>query len=104
MDLDTNRILAHPLTAGLGGALVALRFAPGLSWIERLANVIAGAMCAGYLAPAAMEVLTLSSLSAEAALSFVIGMFGMSIAAAVIEAVRAVDWARIVTGWLGRKD
>ena len=103
MDIDPHRIVTHPLTAGVGGALVGLRFAPGLSWFERVANVAAGAACAGWLAPAAAEVFELRSVSAGAALSFAIGMFGMSVAAALIEAVRSTSWADIITSWTKRR-
>lgn len=103
MDIDPHRVFTHPITAGVGGALVGLRFAPGLSWIERVLNVAAGAACAGWLAPATAEIFELRSVSAEAALSFAIGMFGMSIAAAAIDAVRATSWADIITSWIKRR-
>lgn len=103
MDIDPHRIVSHPLTAGIGGALAGLRFAPGVSWIERIFNVASGAACAGWLAPAAVGLYDLASTSAESAIAFLIGMFGMSIAAAVVEAVRAVKLADIVTGWISRK-
>lgn len=103
MDIDPHKIMTHPLAAGVGGALVGLRFAPGMSWGERMLNVAAGAACAGWIAPAAAEVFELTSVSAEAALSFAIGMFGMSIAAALVEAVRTVAWSDIITSWTKRR-
>lgn len=103
MDIDPHRIVTHPLAAGVGGALVGLRFAPGLSWPERMLNVAAGAACAGWIAPAAAEVFELTSVSAEAALSFAIGMFGMSIAAALVDAMRTVQWSEIITSWTKRR-
>jgi len=103
MDIDPQRIATHPLTAGIGGALVGLRFAPGQSWAERLINVLSGAGCAGWIAPAAAELFDLSSVSSKAALSFAIGMFGMSVAAAVVEALRAVHWSEIITSWTTRR-
>lgn len=103
MEIDPHRIMTHPLAAGVGGALVGLRFAPGLSWPERMLNVAAGAACAGWVAPAAGEIFELTSVSAEAALSFAIGMFGMSIAAAVVEALRTVAWSDIITSWTKRR-
>lgn len=103
MDIDTHRVLTHHVTAGVGGALVGLRFAPGASWVERMTNVFAGAACAGWLAPAAAELFELRSVSSEAALSFAVGMFGMSIAAALIDAVRTTGWADIITSWTKRR-
>ena len=103
MDLDPHRLITHPLTAGIGGALAGLRFAPGITLLERVFNVVSGAACAGWLAPAAVSLFDLTSVSAESALAFLIGMFGMSIAAAVAEAVRSVRLAEIITGWISRK-
>lgn len=103
MDIDPQKIVTHPLTAGIGGALVGLRFAPGLTWPERALNVAAGGACAGWVAPAVGEIFQLASFRADAALSFFIGMFGMSIAAAVLEAVRTVAWADIITSWTKRR-
>lgn len=103
MDIDPYRIATHPIAAGVGGAIVGLRFAPGDTWVERIFNVSAGAACAGWLAPAAASLFELPGLSAEAALSFVIGMLGMSVAAAIVETLRNVKWADIITGWISRK-
>lgn len=102
MDIDPQRLISHPLAAGLLGAMIGLKFAPGLSWFERVTNVAAGAACAGYVTPAAAEVFGLVSAPMQSALGFAVGMFGMSVAAALIEAVRAVQWADIVSGWLKR--
>ena len=45
MDIEPQKIMAHPLAAGIIGSLVGLRLAPGLSWLERLTNVAAGSVC-----------------------------------------------------------
>lgn len=103
MDLDPQKIVTHPLTAGLGGALVGLRFAPGATILERSLNVLSGAACAGWLAPAAVTLFDLTSKSAEAAMAFLIGMFGLSIAAAAMEVVRTIKLSEIVSGWISRK-
>ena len=42
MNLDLDGISRNPYAAGALGSLVALRFAPGLSWPERCINVLAG--------------------------------------------------------------
>jgi hypothetical protein len=103
MDLDFPKAIAHPIAAGLMGAIVGLRFAPGGAWWERASNVAAGALCAGYVSPAAAEVLGLGSSATQSALAFLLGMFGMSLAAAVLTAVQTVKWADIVTRKLGGK-
>lgn len=103
MDIDPQKIVANPLFAGVAGALVAMRFAPGVSWFERIANVSTGAACAGFLTPAAGEMFKLSSASMLNGLAFAVGMFGMSIAAAVMQGLRDLKVADIITGWISRK-
>lgn len=102
MDFEPQKIAAHPLAAGVLGALVGLRFAPGISWVERLANVATGTVFAGYVAPAAGEVFSLTSVPMLSGLSFAVGMFGMSLAAAVLQGVRDVKWGEVFTGWVSR--
>ena len=104
IDIDFQRVINHPLMAGAGGALVGvLRFAPGVSLPTKIANAIAGVGVAWYIAPALSELLVLNSDTTKSALSFVVGMFGMSIAAALNEAVRSMQWADILTSWAKRK-
>jgi len=103
MDLDPHKIITNPLVPGLLGAAIGLRFAPGISWGERLLNVASGALCAGFVAPAAGEVFRLTSVSMIGFLAFVVGMFGMSLAAAVMQGLRDLEVAKIITGWISRR-
>ena len=104
LDIDPSAAAKHPWLAGLAGSVIALRFAPGAGWLERVGNVVAGTACAAYLAPWGAEWFGATSPSSLAALSFGIGMFGLSVAAAVMQAIREVKWADLITGWLpGRK-
>lgn len=103
MDFEPHKIAANPLFAGMAGALVGLRFAPGISWLERATNVAAGAACSGFVAPAAGEMLRLSSPSMLGFLAFVIGMFGMSLASAMMQGLRDLEVSKIITGWVSRK-
>lgn len=102
MDFDTQKMASHPLAAGLIGALVGLRFAPGITWFERVTNVATGTIFAGYVAPAAGEIFHLSTVSMQSALAFAIGMFGMSVAAAVMQGLRDIKLGEIMTGWISR--
>ena len=102
MEIDP-KYMSHPLVPGLIGALIGLRFAPGVAWLERVTNVIAGGACAAYVAPAAGEIFKLTSVSMLGFLSFFVGMFGMSIAAAVMQGVRDLKLADIISGWLSRR-
>lgn len=103
MDIEPQKIVSHPLAAGALGALVGLRYAPGLSWLERVGNVATGAVFAGFVAPAVGEVFRLSTVSMQSALAFAIGMFGMSAAAAVIQGLRDIKLGEIMTGWISKE-
>lgn len=102
-NIDVNEVVRQPFAAGAFGALVALRFAvPGSSWPARLFNVAAGALCAGYGAPALAEWMHVVGPVGQAALAFVVGMFGLSVAAAVMQGIRETPLGQIIAGWLRR--
>ena len=103
MQIEHEKWLASPFVIGSLGALVGLRFAPGASWAARAANVTAGAMCAGFIAPALAEMVHVTSPGMSAALSFLVGMFGLSAASAVSTGMREIKLAEIVSGWFSRK-
>lgn len=102
-DLDPQKIISNPLAAGVAGALVGLRFAPGLSWLERITNVSTGAACASFVAPAAGELFRLSSASMMSGLAFAVGMFGMSLGAAIIQGLRDLKVGDIITSWISKR-
>jgi uncharacterized membrane protein len=102
MDLDLDKISRSPFAIGALGSIVALKFAPGASWAERVFNVLAGAACAGYASPAAAEWLHVTSAGMQSGLSFGVGMFGLSLAAAAIEGIRALKASEILDSWLRR--
>ena len=107
MDFDPERLARSPFFVGAAGSFVALRFAPGVSWWERLSNVVAGSLCAGFAAPAGMPALVMCSHSISAGMtagvSFGVGMFGLSLAAAILQGIRETKLAEIATGWLQRR-
>lgn len=103
MDIDPHKVIASPFAAGILGALAGLKFAPGISWLERVTNVVTGSACAGFAAPAAGEMFRLTSPSMLGFLAFAVGMFGMSIAAAVMQGLRDLKLAEIIAGWISRK-
>lgn len=98
MDLDPDRILGSPFTVGGLGAVVALKFVPGVSWWERLTNVASGALTAGYGAPALIEWLQFTSPGLANAAAFVIGLLGMSLIAAVLQGIRDLKVAELIAG------
>jgi hypothetical protein len=99
MDIDAKALL-HPLVAGFVGAAAGLRFGPGLTWGERLFNVGCGAVCAAYISPAIGELFDMSTPYKQSGLAFFIGMFGMSIAAAILQGIRDLKIADMIRDWL----
>ncbi len=103
IDFNPDAWVKHPLLAAVLGALVGLRFAPGISWAERAANVFCGLLLAAFIAPALVEWLRINSAGMQAGLSFVVGLFGLSLAAAILQGIRETRWAEIITGWISRR-
>ena len=80
--------LNRPETAGVGGALVSLQWAPGSTWIARLAFVGSGAALTIWLLPALIEFYGVQSLRYSVALGFFCGAGGPFVLAAFVEWVR----------------
>lgn len=100
-EIDPTRIAAHPAAAGLAGALIGLRWAPGAGTVDKLLNVISGATLAGFGGPALGEWLRLSSSQLSVA-GLVLGLFGISLADAVMRSIRTIDLAEIARGWFSK--
>jgi hypothetical protein len=104
MDLDPESIAKSPFTIGALGALVtAVKFTPGSNWPERIFNIVAGAMAAGFLTPMLTEYLRMTSPAYMGGAAFVCGLLSMSLAAALLQALRDLRLADIVSGWLTRR-
>lgn len=102
LDLDPDRLTRNPFIVGALGSFVALRFAPGLTWAERVFNVACGAICSGFCAPALTEWMQVTSPGMQSFCAFSVGMFGLSLAAAITGGLRATDMAAILKGWLSK--
>ena len=100
---DSQAWLTSPFLIGAIGALVGLRFAPGLSWPERAFNVSTGAACAGFISPATAELFRLSSNHMTSALAFLMGAFAMAIMGALMQGLRDLKLAEIVADWFSRR-
>jgi hypothetical protein len=103
MDFDFDKVLHSPLAAGLAGSVIGLRFAPGLNWLERCANVIAGTLTAAYATPGIASWFDVTKPEMLSAMAFALGLFGLSLAAACIQAVRDLKLAEIISGWISRR-
>lgn len=93
------------LIAGAFGAFISLRFFDGLSTWEKWVTFLGGWAAASWLAEPASRWLELEHPSMETGLALLVGMFGMSIAAAAIKLVRDTDWIAVakdlVSRWRG---
>lgn len=100
-DIDPAAVLNHPAVAGLAGALVGLKFAPGATWHERLFSVAAGAAISVYAGPITAEQLALTSEGARMGLGFGLGMFGITIADVLARTIRDLKLGEIISSKLG---
>lgn len=81
MDFEKAELVKSPFFAGLIGSIVSLKWAPGISWFERLFNATCGSMMAGFLSPAVAQYLKLSSPEMQSATAFATGLLGLNLAA-----------------------
>ncbi len=82
------------IVAGAVGAFISLRFFEGLGLGERWCTFLGGWALGAYLSEPVTKYLELPA-AMEIGLAIGIGLFGMSIAAAVIKVVRDTDWSAI---------
>lgn len=104
MSLDTDPLLNNPfVVGGMGAAVTAVHFLPGASWWQRAGNVAAGALVAGFIAPALVQWLHLEHPSYASAAAFLLGLMGMSMSAAVLEWIRTGGLRDLVTSIFQRR-
>lgn len=101
-DIDIDRLSSSHFAVGFAGGLVALRFVPGISWWERAGNVLAGGLCAHFLTPALAEWLQWQSPQVQGALAFGVGLFGLAVAAALLDGIRQTRVGEAINNWLNR--
>jgi hypothetical protein len=80
--------------AGAVGAFVSLRFFDGLGTAERWTTFVGGWALAAYLGNPVTLYLELPA-AMELGIALAIGLFGMSIAAALIRVIRDTEWLAI---------
>lgn len=71
---------------GFLGAVVSLKFIENLNWWQRMTTVFGGMITAAYVTPFIMDLFRLTT-KVEGAVSFLVGLFGMSIVAAAIKII-----------------
>lgn len=73
---------------GLIGAVVSLAYLPEMKTKgQRAMTALGGACCANWCAPLVVSWFGVQSAGGEASIAFLIGLFGMSLAAAVIKII-----------------
>lgn len=83
------------LVGGFFGTAVslALRLLGSLIWWQAILALIGGTACAGFVAPLVMELGELSKRT-EGAIAFLIGLFGLLIAAAIAKEIP--EWTKLL--------
>lgn len=81
--------------AGAVGAFVSLRFFDKLTTGQKWTTFLGGWGLAAYGGPPLTEYFALAP-KLEVGMTLVIGLFGMSFAAAIIKAIRDVPWATLI--------
>jgi hypothetical protein len=99
--MDVDKVASSPFAIGALGALVALRGAPGDTWRQKFANVLSGALIAGYFSPAFAEWVPLTSPAMQGAAAFFFGLFGMNFVAAATSIIGKLQLSDVIP-WLRR--
>lgn len=95
---DALKLISPTFIAGVLGAMLSLRFATNLNAYERATAVIGGAFIAQYATPIAAHLLNLDNF--QQGLGFFIGLFGLSLTAAVYDTIKKADpWGLIMSRW-----
>lgn len=105
MDIDPQDVFKaarSPFFGGLVGGIIALRFAPGTSWIERWANVLLSSLLAGVFSPAISEYFSLTSPAMQSACSAAVGLFGLNSVALIMAYIKTFDLSKLLP--FGKKE
>jgi hypothetical protein len=95
IDLNPESVIKSPYFAGLVGSVISLRWVPGGTVLEKLIIIAIGVGAASFLGPAAGEYFGLHSQAMQSAISFMIGLFGLNLMAAVALWIKTVDLSTI---------
>lgn len=87
------------IVAGVLGSIVSLKFVPDVTtWSSRIYLTTGGSVGAWYVAPGVSELLTWSG-RVEIALTFALGIMFMSLAGAIVGAIRDAKLSEAITTW-----
>lgn len=90
-----------PFIAGFIGAVISLKYISGCekSW-QKMVMAFSGAFAANYCTELVMA--WLETGKGEAGIAFAIGLFGMSLAAALMDSIARLDLADVIKGRIGK--
>lgn len=97
--LDTTKSV---LIAGFIGSILSLSFVGKMGKRQRLASVLSGIAMAHYIAPLIANLFHEENY--ETTVGFLVGLFGMSICAAVFRAIKNSDLWGLVSKRYGNPD
>jgi fructose-specific phosphotransferase system IIC component len=90
------------LIAGFIGALISLKFLTETkTWPARVIMALCGTLCAAYVAPGVAEYFKWSD-RVEGALTFAIGLFGMTFANSFMTFLREIKFGEAIATWFKR--
>lgn len=100
MDINPNDVKPFAV-GGIGAVIAAFKWLPGVNWFERVLNAVAGTAIAGFGAPVLVEYLRLDHSEAyRNGAAFVIGLLGLSLVAAVFEAMKELSLSKLIAAKL----
>jgi len=88
------------LVAGILGAAVSLKFAPGLSVWEKITTVTTGAILAHFLSEPISDYFGIHNY--HETIGFLVGLFGLSLCAAVLDLLKRLDVSTIISDIVGK--
>ena len=83
------------IVAGAIGSFVALRFFEKLTPIQKWTTFMGGWALAAYLGTPVTQYFELKP-NLEAGITLIVGLFGMSLTAAIIKAIQDIPWAKML--------
>lgn len=98
-DLDATKSV---LLAGFLGSLLSMGFVDGLGWKQRVTATASGIVLAYYVSP--LIAFLFNEEKYQATIGFLVGLFGMSICAAIFRAIQNSDIWGLVLRRFGKKE
>jgi len=90
------------LIAGFLGSVLSLKFvADAKTWPQRGFMVLGGTVFAAYVTPVLGNLMGASE-PMERGLSFMVGLFGLTLASAIFNGIRETKFGEVIAGWFKR--